>query len=99
MKKLICMVCAVALLLGLAGCGKTEASAYDQGLETVGLLAEAMGSEAYLDMMSANASLREIIKQAAKGDYSAPKAAFALSFPNEGICFPGFWNRRRFRIT
>ena len=85
MKKLLCMVCAVVLMLGLAGCGKTEASAYDRGLETVGLLAEAMGSQAYLDMMSANASLREIIKQAAKGDYSAPKAAFALSFPDEGM--------------
>ena len=85
MKKLICMVCAVALILTLTGCGKTESSAYDRGLESVGLLAEAMGSEAYLDMMSTANALRGHIAKAAEGDYHTPKAAFVLSFPNEGM--------------
>ena len=83
MKKLICMVCAVALILTLTGCGKTEPSAYDRGLETVALLAEAMGSEAYLDMTSTANVLREYIAKAAEGDYHTPKAAFVFSFPDE----------------
>jgi len=83
MKKLICMVCAVALMLTLTGCGKIEPSAYDQGLETVALMAEAMGSEAYLNIMSTANVFREHIAKAAEGDYHTPKAAFAISFPNE----------------
>lgn len=85
MKKLICMACALILLLGLAGCKEAGPSLYDQGMKTVALLAEAIRSEEYLDLMTVAKPLREIISDAAAGDYSVPKAAFQLTFPDEAL--------------
>ena len=85
MKKLICMACALILLLGLAGCKEAGPSLYDQGMKTVELLAEAIRSEEYLDLMTVAKPLREIISDAAAGDYSVPKAAFQLTFPDETL--------------
>lgn len=78
--KLICVLLAVLLLLTSCGQSAPEPSLYDRGLETIALMAEAIRSDAYLEMLSASENLRVIINEAASGDYSSPKAVYAISF-------------------
>ncbi len=85
MKKYGCILCVLFLLFLLTACEKTEASLYDRGLETVALMAEAIRSEAYLDLLSAAEPLREIIDDAAAGDYSTPKEVYSLSFREDAL--------------
>lgn len=83
MKRLICMICVMTLVLALAACGKEEPTLCDRGLEVIDLMEEAIHSEAYLDLMSAAQPLREKIAQAAQGDYRNPKAVYAISFSTD----------------
>ena len=83
MKKWICMICAAALVLALGACGKEEPTLYDRGMEVIGLMEEAIRSEAYLELMSAAQPLREYIARAAQGDYRNPKAVYAVSFSTD----------------
>lgn len=83
MKKCMTIVLAVLVTLVLYGCGNAAAkdsSLYTQGLDVANLVVQAAQSDAYLDQLSGNASLREILEDAAQGDYSSPKAVYELRF-------------------
>lgn len=83
MRKYIIIVLAALVSLALCGCGNTAAkgsSLYTQGLDVANLVVQAAQSDAYLDQLSGNSSLREILEDAAQGDYSAPKAVYELRF-------------------
>ena len=76
----------LVLLLILAGCGNTgETSLYDRGLEVVDLMVQAVSSEEYMAALSASEALNEHIVQVAAGNYAAPKAAYAISFPENAL--------------
>lgn len=83
MKKCMTIVLAVLVTLVLCGCSNAapkESSLYAQGLDVANLVVQAAQSDAYLDQLSGNASLREILEDAAQGDYSSPKAVYELRF-------------------
>lgn len=94
MKKCMTIVLAVLVTLVLCGCGNAapkERSLYTQGLDVANLVVQAAQSDAYLDQLSGNASLREILEDAAQGDYSTPKAVYELRFsslPEESDTLP-----------
>lgn len=94
MKKYMTIVLAVLVTLALRGCGNAAAkdsSLYAQGLDVANLVVQAAQSDAYLDQLSGNSSLREILEDAAQGDYSTPKAVYELRFsslPEESDTLP-----------
>ena len=95
MKKRMTIVLAVLVTLVLCGCGNAapkERSLYTQGLDVANLVVQAAQSDAYLDQLSGNASLQEILEDAAQGDYSTPKAVYELRFsslPEVSDTLPG----------
>lgn len=91
MKKLFSLVLSVVFLFSLTACDSTEEpSLYDRGLEIVSLTEEVMGNDAYLDMLSVSEPLRNIIAEAASGDYTQPSAVYMLSFPDSSaLAFAG----------
>lgn len=83
MKKYMTIILAVLVTLALCGCGNAAAkdsSLYTQGLDVANLVVQAVQSEAYLDQVSVSSPLREILEDAAQGDYSSPKAVYELRF-------------------
>lgn len=83
MKKYMIIVLAVLVTLALCGCGNVAAkdsSLYAQGLDVANLVVQASQSDAYLDQVSVSSPLREILEDAAQGDYSTPKAVYELRF-------------------
>lgn len=83
MRKYMTIILAALVTLVLCGCGNAAAkdsSLYTQGLDVANLVVQAAQSDAYLDQLSGNSSLREILEDAAQGDYSAPKAVYELRF-------------------
>ena len=73
----------LSLLFSLTACGdstgNTEKSLYDQGLELVTLMNEMAESEEYLAAYSSSPDLAAVVHEIAQGDYSEPKAVFAIS--------------------
>ncbi len=83
MKRLIAALCLILLLF--AGCAK-EPSLYDRGMEVVALLEELVGSESYVSAFTANDSIASLILgRLAQGDRSAPRAVYALTFPEAAL--------------
>lgn len=83
MRKYMTIIPAALVTLVLCGCGNAAAkdsSLYTQGLDVANLVVQAAQSDAYLDQLSGNSSLREILEDAAQGDYSTPKAVYELRF-------------------
>lgn len=71
-----CLTAAV----GAAGERDTETAAlYEKGLEVVQVLSEMAGSEEYVDAFTSDSDIKAILVQDVGGDYSAPKAVYALS--------------------
>lgn len=86
---------AAALLfaLGLSACGSSERSEsptetrslYAQGLEIVRLMSEMTQSEEYIDIFTGSGEIKSVIQTISVGDYTTPKAVYAISVPDESL--------------
>lgn len=88
---LVCVVIVIVLVmvLSLSACsskkdGETK-SLYARGLEVVALMAEMTQTEAYVDIHTGDSEIKTVIQNIGAGDYSAPKAVYAISITDEDI--------------
>lgn len=89
---LICaaIILALAMALSFSACGSNKEHAetkslYAQGLEVVQLMAEMTNTEAYIDIHTGDSAIKDIIQSISNGDYSAPKAVYAISITDENL--------------
>lgn len=78
------------LVLCLSACGNSESntagkSLYTQGLEIIQLMNEAAQSEEYINIYTENSEIKSIVQNISAGDYSAPKAVYAISITDENL--------------
>ena len=83
------MLIGLVIVLSLTACsGKsnTEAkSLYEQGLEIVQLLSEMTQTEGYADVYTGNSEVKAVIQSISTGDYSSPKAVYAISAADDDL--------------
>ena len=96
MKKLIrstlsglAIVVAFIMIFNLSACGKkndTETkSLYAQGLEIVQLMSEMTQIEEYVELYSGSNEIKTIIQNIGIGDFSSPKAVYAISIAEDDL--------------
>ena len=96
MKKLIrstlsglAIVVALIMIFNLSACGKkndTETkSLYAQGLEIVQLMSEMTQIEEYVELYSGSNEIKTIIQNIGIGDFSPPKAVYAISIAEDDL--------------
>lgn len=96
MKKLIrstlsglAIVVALIMIFNLSACGKkndTETkSLYAQGLEIVQLMSEMTQIEEYVELYSGSNEIKTIIQNIGIGDFSSPKAVYAISIAEDDL--------------
>ena len=96
MKKLIrstlsglAIVVALIMIFNLSACGKkndTETkSLYAQGLEIVSLMSEMTQIEEYVELYSGSNEIKTIIQNIGIGDFSSPKAVYAISIAEDDL--------------
>ena len=89
MKKLVTLVLALVIMV-LSACGGKESNAdvnslYAQGLEIVQLMSEMTHTEGYVDIHTGDSKVKAIIQDISTGDYSSPKAVYAISISDENL--------------
>lgn len=77
-------------MLILSACGNNGGSTktkslYEQGLEVVSLMSEMTQSEEYIDLFIGNSDLNSVIQNISTGDYTTPKAVYAISVTDENL--------------
>jgi len=86
-RKLMGTLMVTVMIVSLCACGErgtlestsTDKSLYEQGLDVVSLMAEAAKSEEYVGAYTGNPEIMRIIQNIGSGDYTTPKAVYALS--------------------
>ncbi len=74
----------------LSACSKSKDNAdtksfYAQGLEVIQLMSEMARTEEYLNSVGAGSSQIEVIQKIGTGDYSSPKAVYAISVTDDNL--------------
>jgi hypothetical protein len=96
MKKLIAFVLALMIVvLGMFGCSNNESgesnsktetkSLYTQGLEVIQMMSEMTRTEEYVDILIGDSNIKTVIQDISTGDYSAPKAVYAITVSDENL--------------
>ena len=96
MKKLIAFVLALMIVaLGMFGCSHNESgessskaetkSLYAQGLEVIQMMSEMTRTEEYVDILIGDSNIKTVIQDISTGDYSAPKAVYAITVSDENL--------------
>jgi hypothetical protein len=96
MKKLIAFVLALMIVvLGMFGCSNNESSEsntktetkslYAQGLEVIQMMSEMTRTEEYVDILIGDSNIKTVIQDISTGDYSAPKAVYAITVSDENL--------------
>ena len=77
------------IVLSLSACsdkGNAEGkSLYEQGLEIVRLMSEMTQTEGYVDVYTGNSEIKAVIQSISAGDYSSPKAVYAISITDDDL--------------
>lgn len=98
MKKFLCLILALCLVLGLCGCQfitkkivETEAvsadgaALYGHSIELAELLEEMLKTPEYFQLMTSSVSVSEIIMPYMRSDLSEPESAYMLVLPEEAL--------------
>lgn len=88
--KTVLTTLAVIMVLSLSACGNNESNAetrslYAQGLEIVQLMSEMTQSEEYVDIFTGSREIKSVVQNISTGDYTTPKAVYAVSITNENL--------------
>ena len=83
------IVLGLVIVLSLSACsnkGNAEAkSLYEQGLEIVQLMSEMTQTEGYVDVYTGNSEVKGVIQSISAGDYSSPKAVYAITVADDDL--------------
>ena len=81
------VVAALVFAIGLSACGSDSetTSLYSEGLEIVQIMSEMVQSESYINLYTGDSSVQSIVQSLANGDYSSPKAVYAISVPEKSL--------------
>lgn len=60
-------------------------SLYAQGLEVVQIMSEMTQTEEYVDIHTGNSEIKTVIQNISTGDYSSPKAVYAISITDDNL--------------
>lgn len=91
MKKLIASLITLIMIAGICACGNSETvntsekSLYDQGFEVVTLMAELTRTSEYVEVYTGSGEIQEIVKGIGEGDFSKPKAVYAITASEEEL--------------
>ena len=93
MKKILSVLAFIVLtvfVLSLAACGDSNdhsesKSLYAQGLEVVQMMSEMTRSEEYINIHTGDSAIKTIIQNIGTGEYSSPKAVYAISIADEQL--------------
>lgn len=98
MKKLLCLMLALCMVLGLCGChvitkeiierdvtDADDETLYEHGMELAGLLEEMLSSPEYFEMMGGSDRLGEVIDALMGADLSEPEGAYIVTLPEEAL--------------
>lgn len=83
-KRLTSLIVLIASLL-LCACGKTSTAnkaLYDHGMDVIALMTELAGNEQYVSVTTGSSDIATIVNEINQGDFSSPKAVYALTFPD-----------------
>ncbi|MBQ7926014.1 MAG: hypothetical protein IJ335_06940 [Lachnospiraceae bacterium] len=86
-KRLTSLIVLIASLL-LCACGKTSTSnkaLYNHGMDIIALMTEMADNEQYISIFTGNTDIAAIVKGINQGDFSTPKAVYALTVPDAQI--------------
>lgn len=89
-KMKVSVVALLLLVLSLTACGNHESNAetkslYARGLEIVQLMSEMTRSEEYMALYVGNSTLESVVQDLSAGDYTTPKAVYAVSVSDENL--------------
>lgn len=83
------MLISLLIIFSLSACGNKRnvetKSLYEQGIEIVQLMSEMSQTEEYVDIFTGNSEIKTIIRSISIGDYSSPKAVYAISITNDNF--------------
>ena len=87
---IVSVVMVLVLVLNLSACKNNESSAktkslYAQGLEVIQLMIEMTQSEEYVELFGGSSEIKTIIQNISTGDYTTPKAVYAISISDENL--------------
>lgn len=88
--KILSVAMTLVLVFSLSACKNNESSAetkslYAQGLEVIQLMFEMTQSEKYLDLCGGSSEIKAIIENISAGDYTTPRAVYAISVSDENL--------------
>ena len=86
----LAIIVALIMVLSLSACSNNESNAetkslYAQGLEVVHLMSEMTQTEEYVDIYTGDSEIKTIIQNISTGDYSSPKAVYAISISDDNL--------------
>lgn len=84
------IVIALIMVLSLSACSSNKSnsetkSLYAQGLEVVQIMSEMTQTEEYVDIHTGNSEIKTVIQNISTGDYSSPKAVYAISITDDNL--------------
>ncbi|MDE6568652.1 MAG: hypothetical protein K2K70_13105 [Lachnospiraceae bacterium] len=88
--KILSVTMVLVLVLSLSACKNNKSSAetkslYTQGLEVIQLMFEMTQSEEYIDLCGGTNEIKAIVQNISTGDYTTPKAVYAISISDENL--------------
>lgn len=89
-KSVLAIILALVMMLSLSACGtntkNTETkSLYAQGLEVIKLMSEMTQTEEYVEILAGSGEITSIVQSISTGDYSNPKAVYAISITDDNL--------------
>jgi len=86
----LAVVIALIMVFNLSACSSNGSSVeakslYAQGLDVVDLMTEMTQSEEFVDLYTASSEIKTIIQSIGAGDYSSPKAVYAISMTDDNL--------------
>lgn len=91
MKRSLALLLSAIMLLSLCACGETastkaeEKSLYEHGLDVIAVMSEMTQLESYVETYTGNGEIKEIVKNIGEGNYTTPKAVYAITAGAEQI--------------
>lgn len=91
LRRIVKLIVIVAFAVGLTSArgngrsGSGPSSLYSAGLEVVEIMSELARSEAYINACTGDGAVKSVIQRFAGGDYSAPKAVYAVSVSDKDL--------------
>ena len=91
MKRWFAGLLSAMMLLSLCACSDEttqttdDKSLYEHGLDVIAVMSEMTQLESYVETYTGSGEIKEVVKRIGEGDYTAPKAVYAISATAEQI--------------